>query len=139
MKYLSDYTKEATTELLKDTGAFFAFSNKQFDEQKQEGVTYCRLNSGTICPKANAQKLVEGMKSVFEAGIKRDLAENGKKGIIHRELGNHEYCITLDITDTSGALSGYGITDDEIQAECGEYLDAYYKWEEEQERKEVVA
>lgn len=40
MKYLSDYTNVAKTELFKEKGVFFAFSQEQFDEQKKEGITY---------------------------------------------------------------------------------------------------
>ena len=45
--------------LFKDTGAFFAFSNEQVDEQKQEGVKYVSLGAGMICPKENASRLCE--------------------------------------------------------------------------------
>jgi len=134
MKYLSDYTEEATTALFKETGTFFAFGNKQFDEQKKEGVEYVSLGAGTVCPKDKAKEFIERLEAIGAEGIKADLADNGKKGVINRELGNHEYCITHDITDTASALSGYGITDEEIKAETAEYLRKYYEWEEAQER-----
>ena len=38
MRTLSDYTGEAITKALRDCGAFFAFGDKQFDEQKQEAM-----------------------------------------------------------------------------------------------------
>jgi len=135
MKYLTDYTGEKTTQLLDDLGVFFAFSNKQLEEQRKEGVEYVTLGAGTVCPKENCQKFIDGMDAIGAAGIAQDLAENGKKGVIQRELGNHEYCITQSIEHTVDALTGYGITDDEIRAETGAYLDAYYKWEAEQEAK----
>ena len=40
MKTLHNYTDEKTTELLNQVGAFFAFSNKQFDEQKAADTKY---------------------------------------------------------------------------------------------------
>ena len=135
MKYLHNYTDEVTTRLLNETGAFFAFSPKQFKEQKKEGIKYASIGSGLFCPKENTEKLIDGLDNILEAGIKQDLEENGKKAIIHRELGNHEYCITHDITDTARALSGYGITEAEIRAETAEYLRDYYAWEEAQEAK----
>ncbi|MGR5097050.1 DUF7659 family protein, partial [Vibrio maritimus] len=46
MKYLSDYTQEKQTALFNETGAFFAFSNQQFDEAKKDGVKYCRITMG---------------------------------------------------------------------------------------------
>ena len=135
MKYLSDYTKEAQTKLFDDMGAFFAFSNKQLDEQKEEGVVYVSMGCGLICPKDSAAELARGLRDIAVAGIAQDLAENGKKGVIHRELANHEYCITWDISDTVSKLSDYGITAEDIQAETAEYMRKHNEWEEEQEAR----
>lgn len=114
MKHLREYTEQATTELLKKYGAFFAFSNKQFDEQKQESVKYASLGAGLICPVEHAKAFTVEFKEITATGIKADLSDNGKKGVIHRELGNHEYSYNQDITDTVGSLGGYGITAEEI-------------------------
>lgn len=136
MKYLSDYTEEAQTKLFDATGSFFAFGNKQFDEQKKEGVEYVSMGyAGLICPKDKAAELSRGLKCIVKAGISQDLAENGKKGVIHRELANHEYCITWDISDTVSKLSDYGITAEDIQAETAEYMRKWNEWEEAQEAK----
>ena len=35
---------------MKKYGAFFAFGNAQFDEQRKEGVKYASLGAGLICP-----------------------------------------------------------------------------------------
>lgn len=43
--------------VLKTNGAFWAFSNKQFDEQKKEGIKYVSMGQGLICPKENAHKI----------------------------------------------------------------------------------
>ena len=138
MKYLTDYTDKKTTELLDECGAFFAFSNKQFDEAKQEGVKYVSMGAGLICPKDNASKFAREFDAITSEGMKQDLAENGRSGVIHRELGNHEYCITMGISETVWALDEYGITEDEIRAETGAYLKAHYEWEEAQEAKAVT-
>lgn len=42
MKTLNDYTDTLTSKLFADNGAFFAFGNKQFDEQKKEGVKHSK-------------------------------------------------------------------------------------------------
>lgn len=44
-------------DIIKQNGAFFAFGNKQFDEQKVAGVKYVSMGNGFICPKENADKL----------------------------------------------------------------------------------
>lgn len=123
MKYLSDYVQEAQTALFKETGAFFAFSPKQFKEQRMEGRAYVHFaDAGMFCFKECEDRLCDGLEDIQKEGIRKDMEENGKKDIIHRELGNHEVCITYDITDTIAALEGYPITREEIAAEFPEYL-----------------
>lgn len=43
--------------IMKKYGAFWAFGNKQFEEQRQEGVQYCQLYTGLICPVDNHKAL----------------------------------------------------------------------------------
>lgn len=135
MKYLSNYIEDAQTEAFNKAGAFFAFGTDQFNEQKKAGIKYVSVGAGLICPKGNVDSLMSELDKVHKAGIELDLKENGKVGIIHRELGNHEYSYTYSIEDTSAALQGYGITDEEIQAESKAYLKAFYAWEAEQEKE----
>ena len=123
MKYLSSYTENLQTELFNKTGAFFAFSKKQFEDKKVEGVKYSSLGAGFICPIDNVNALTDGLESIHTNGIALDIAENGLKDIIHRELANHEAQITCDISDTVEALEDYpGITRETIQAEWKEYF-----------------
>jgi hypothetical protein len=114
MKYLQDYQEEAQTALFKKTGAFFAFSNKQFDEEKKEGVKYVHLGAGLICPKVNAKELNEKLDAIYKDAIKKDIAENGIEAIIKRELYNHECFYTGDITDCVSKLQDYPTTKEEI-------------------------
>lgn len=123
MKYLSNYVEKKQTALFDSMGAFFAFSDSQFDEAKVEGVKYVSLFAGMICPKENARELIDRLETIHKDGIAEDLAENGVQGVIHRELGNHEAQITGDIDSTVDALEGYGISRLQIQNEYG----AYYK------------
>ena len=90
-------------------GAFFAFNDKQLDEEKRDGVKYMSLGGGMICPEINAKQLTDDLDEVIKAGIKQDIEENGEKRIIVRELANHEANYTGDITST-----GYGFTRDSI-------------------------
>jgi len=114
MKYLTNYIEEKQTELFNETGAFFAFSDKQFKEGEKKGVKYTSLGSGMICPKENIKKLLDGLDKIVTEGIAQDIAENGKEGIIKRELANHEYSYTGDASSTIDALGGYGFTDEDI-------------------------
>ena len=122
MKYLSDYTNVKQTKLWNDNGAFFAFGDKQLDEQKQEGVSYVSLGMGLIAPKENASKIIEGLESIHMEGIQQDISDNGIKAIIHRELANHEAQITNDISDTVEALEFYGITREQVSEEYPSYF-----------------
>ena len=115
MKYLSDYTEEGISKALEEFGGFYAFSTKQFNEAKKEGVKYVSLGAGLICPEDNALQLVNAIMAVGNNGIQQDLAENGKEAIIRRELYNHEAFYTGDIESTVDALQNYPITEEEVR------------------------
>ena len=121
MKYLSHYTEKGMSELFKNTGAFFAFSNSQYEEGKKENVEYISMGSGMLCPKNNAKELAQGLETIVSNGIVQDIKENGIKAIIHRELGNHEAQITMALDDTIDALIDYPITENDILSEWKEY------------------
>lgn len=108
MKYLSHYTQAAQTELLNKTGTFFAFSTKQLEEQKQEGVKYTLFeSSGMFVPTANKEELVKGLERINQEGIKKDVEENGPEAIISREYFNYECQIVCDTTDAREQLKQY--------------------------------
>lgn len=115
MRTLSDFTNDPITALYARTGAFFAFSNKQFNEKRVEGVNYVNLGGGLIAPKENASELVQGMQTILEEGIKQDIAEHGIEKIIERELDNHECFYTGEIDDAVDALEDYEITRSQVQ------------------------
>jgi len=117
MKALNNYTQEAQTNLFDSLGAFFAFSKDQFTRSMKDGVDYCTVGNGLVVPKENAKELVDGLESISKKGIEMDLAENGRKAIIRRELFNYECFYINDITDCVEALACYGIGSDEIRAE----------------------
>ena len=121
MKYLSHYTEQAQTDVFTQYGAFFAFSQKQMDEQKKDGVIYVSVGAGLIAPKSNAANLVLALENIQQAGMNADVAENGIKAIIHRELGNHECQIVGNYDDALDVLEPYGITEDQVKAEWREF------------------
>jgi hypothetical protein len=114
MKYLSDYMEEKQTALFNKTGAIFAFSSKQFNEQKKQGVKYTILDGGIICPTENITELENGLESIFNEAIKQDFQENGKEAIIKRELSNYECYYTGNISEAVRVLKDYGIEKAEI-------------------------
>ncbi|ARC95079.1 hypothetical protein B6A42_27050 (plasmid) [Vibrio coralliilyticus] len=114
MKSLRHYIDERITQLFNDTGAFFAFSNSQFDEKKEEGIQYVSLGAGLLVPKQNAKKVVDGLDNITEEGIKLDIEENGKDAIIKRELFNFECFYTGDVSDCVDSMKRYGFSQDEV-------------------------
>jgi len=123
MKYLSNYTESAQTDAFNKYGAFFAFSDKQFNKQKKEGIKYASVGAGLIAPTENVSSLMDSLLSIHASAIEQDIAENGIKAIIHRELANYECQITMDYSDCMSALDGYGISEAQIKAEWPAFWD----------------
>lgn len=104
--------EDAQTKLFDSTGAFFAFSGKQFEEGKKEGVTYVNCGSGLLCPEENVDTLINGLDDIHKKAIQQDIAENGADKIIAREIWNYESFYTMDPTDAKGAISVYNFSDE---------------------------
>jgi hypothetical protein len=107
MKYLSDYTNEPLSELFKKYGVIIAFSNDQFENQRDTQITYSHVGNGMICPKDNVDSFIGEVEELYYNAICEDVAENGAVGIIKREFGNYETAYTGDKTDLMGYLSKY--------------------------------
>ena len=120
MKYLSNYLEKGSEAIMEKAGAFYAFSQEQFSEKEKDGVKYISLGSGLICEKGKEKVLIDELLENYDNAVAQDLKENGKYGVIKRELFNHEAFYTGSITDTQEALGSYGFTHEEI-------LDVYRK------------
>ena len=107
MKYFGHYVEQAKIDLFASTGAFWAFGQAQFNEQKKDGVKYVSLGAGCICPKDQVNTLLDGLESITAAGVKADVEENGAEAIIKREYFNHECQISMDSSSAVAALSGH--------------------------------
>jgi len=114
MKYLSDYMEAKQTELFNKTGTIFAFSDKQFEEQKVKGKQYSRIGQGMLTEKGNEIEVIEGLDTIYKESILLDIKENGRDKIILRELLNHEAFYTGDIEDTIDKLEDYPFKEDDI-------------------------
>jgi len=119
MKYLKDYTEAAMSAAYAKAGAFYAFSDAQFDESadpNRDKADYTHVFGGLICPTENVKTLLTELEGAITAGIALDMAENGKVAIIKRELANYESYYTGEITPAVENLERYDITREEIMA-----------------------
>jgi hypothetical protein len=123
MKTLLDYTRARSTELLKSTGSFFAFNQKQWDENKVEGIKYKQVPVGLFVPFMHFVKVSKDFETIIYESIAQDIEENGKPAIIWRELAARKAYNTLEVFGTVQALEGYYITEDEVEAE----FDAFFQ------------
>ena len=114
MKYLSDYMEEKQTDLFNRTGTIFAFSQKQFEEQRKDVIKYVNMGQGMLTEKPFVEEVINGLDKIYKDSIKQDLKENGKDKIILRELENHEAFYVGNIEDTILKLEDYPITEDDI-------------------------
>ena len=114
MKTLNQYTDEKLSKIYRTYGAFFAFGTQQFNDSKKEGVVYVSLNSGLICPKENAPKLLTEVKQLFIDAEKEYLKDNGLENIIKYELSNHECYYTGDWVEAFYITECYGATKDMV-------------------------
>lgn len=118
MKYLTDYIKDRQTELFNKCGVFFAFSSSQFKENMDKvkdnhkingyepGDKWMDFGGGFVLSK-HFDKFCDEHEKIVNDGMAQDIKENTLEGVILRELANHEFCITYDITDTWEAIEHY--------------------------------
>jgi len=104
MKYFSDYMSEAQTKLFNENGVFFAFSNEQFNENKQENIKYVSLPGGMICPKDKVKTVINELDKIADNAVDQDIKDNGAKKIIEREYFNHECQISMDTDSAKSAF-----------------------------------
>ena len=121
MKHYNLESKQ--TEILNRNEAFYAFSQKQFDEQAKQDTEYVQVGHGCVCPKDNCKNLIDELKNSYDEKIKWELENNTKKDIIWYELANHECQITGSFESIVDLMSCYGITVSEIAEEFRPYYD----------------
>jgi len=109
MKYLSDIIQEDQNAAFKEANVIFAFSEKQFNEQKQDGIVYTNLGGGMLCNKEKAAWLVDELYDIVKRGVKKDVELHGIEAVVKRELANHEAYYTGEVESTMEALDLYPV------------------------------
>jgi hypothetical protein len=101
--------EKMTTELFKECGVFFAFSDKQFEENKtplKEGEKYVSIGGGGYLPKGKVDAFMKGMKAINSYGKQKVKKGNLQESEILYELQNHECFYTGDISDVVDLFEG---------------------------------
>ena len=123
MKYLQNYSEEKINKTIKNNGGFFAFSNKQFNENKKDGIIYCRLYSGLIVPKNKADYIIKQIDKISKKAIKQDIKENGIKNIIFRDCKNLELQFSYNgIEEIMNYLKDYNFNKKDIEKYYNKYI-----------------
>tara|TARA_R100001443_G_C3354720_1_gene177672 strand:+ start:984 stop:1382 length:399 start_codon:yes stop_codon:yes gene_type:complete len=123
MKYLSNYTEKPISELIKNNGGFFAFNDKQFKDNKKDGVKYARLYSGLIAPKENIEAIIKGIDDINKKGIIQDMEDHSIKQIIFRECSNYELQYSDDgLKELSDTLIDYPIKQIDIKIYFNQFI-----------------
>ncbi|GLT20497.1 hypothetical protein GCM10007938_42820 [Vibrio zhanjiangensis] len=114
MKSFHSYMQDKTRALFKDMGAFFAFSHRQFDEARQEGVEYVALHAGLMVPKGNEQETLARLERIKYDAVSDYLKDRDKESVILDSLRNHECFYTRDISDCVDEMKDFNITKQEV-------------------------
>lgn len=114
MKTLNDITQKAIKEVMKQYGAFWCFSAKQFEEQREPGKEYGNCGAGLVCYKGKGGELIDAMDKVYKEGFKQWVEMYGLDAIILYELNNHECFYTYDASDAVDKLAPYGVSEEQV-------------------------
>ncbi len=114
-KHLSSYTDQPITELFNQYGAFWAFSNSQFNDAKKDNIEYVTFWGNCFCDKITVKQFIKEYHSIFEEQTKLFLLENKKEDIIKYELANYECFYTGEIEEAFEVLKQYGFTLEEVK------------------------
>lgn len=104
------------TALFEKTGAFFAFSKRQFEEKYVKGQAYVSFDGGMFCRAECETKLADGLEAIYKESIQKDIKLHGADQVIERELYNHEAFYTGCIQSTVEALEDYPFDLKQIKA-----------------------
>jgi hypothetical protein len=125
MKYWEAKQKreDLSKEIFDEIGVIFAFSNEQFDRQKKENTVYVSLGGGLILPKENVKTFIEKTEELGQYFCNLVTKECDPIDVIVYELGNYEYCITYDLSDTKEALENFNFSEDQYKEAIDIYLE----------------
>jgi hypothetical protein len=121
--------QQEQSKLFEELGVFFAFGNKQFNEQRVAGVEYCSvLQAGDCVPVNNASEFAQRLAALQKAARDTELAEKGIERIIEDALVNHECFYTGYVSDAVDVLAHYEVTLEQVRAIYFKVMHKYEDW-----------
>ena len=121
MIYATVETDKKVKELTKQHGCFFAYSKKQFDEQKESSRGYVHLYGGLYAPASKYKIILDELGKIHDNQINKDKEENSIKDLIFRECANLEIQYGC-INDIIEHLSAYEIDLATMRKHYNEYI-----------------
>ena len=115
------------TKVFEKYGTFFAFSDKQFNEQKKDGVKYVSLGAGMITPKDTADAMLKELDKAIDTAQAKDKELNSKEQIILRELINYECFYVCSPAEAIENLKPYNYTESEIIEVYNNHFKEYHE------------
>ncbi|MFZ4545889.1 MAG: DUF7659 family protein [Bacteroidales bacterium] len=112
MKYqeIAEQQKESISEMFKDLGVFFAFSKKQFEENKTplaDDEKYSSIVGGGFLPSSNAEKFLESFDLINQTFLAQIKEHKQEEAHILYELYNHECFYLGNPSNAYAALLDY--------------------------------
>lgn len=105
---LREQREQKISDLHEQFGLFWAFSQKQYEENKtpkEEDEKYVSIGGGGFVPKSKCQPLLDEMENI-EKWYNEEIKTNFKKEAIAFELANHECYYTGEIDDVVNIFEG---------------------------------
>ncbi len=125
-KHITDVTDKLLSKVFRDNDVFFAYSDKQYNEGKKEGVEYVYNKSMNMFYNIEKKDTIyQELDKAIEEAQRIDKELHTKEQIILRELINYECFYICDFTDVVEPLEAYGYTVKDIQPIFIKYLQKY--------------
>ena len=129
MKYeaYKDLERDRVGDLMHRCGVFWAFSNKQFEENRtplEEGDKYVSIGAGGYLPKSKLQEFQSGMDAISDWTTEAAQQLDAEDAILH-ELGNYECFYTGDIEPAMQVLEDMGYSRNQVSKVYRAYAGSY--------------
>tara|TARA_A100001201_G_scaffold142046_1_gene139139 strand:+ start:1552 stop:1953 length:402 start_codon:yes stop_codon:yes gene_type:complete len=123
-KTLKQIKHDEQTKIIKNNGAFFAFNDQQFKEQKKQNTIYVNIGVGLICPKNNAKTLKKELDDLNKKAIKKQMETQSIKDIVFKNCFNYELQYSFNgFEQLKEILQDYPIKETELSLYYNQFID----------------